>query len=53
MDLTIHWAGGFTSEHGLIRPVARYEPLDNYPELLSRILELKNQKKNWILLQDK
>ena len=45
VDLTIHWAGGFTSEQGLIRPVARYEQLDNYPELLSRILDLKNQKK--------
>ena len=45
MDLTIHWAGGFTSEHHLIRPVARYDQLDNYDQLMARILELRNQNK--------
>jgi hypothetical protein len=45
VDLTIHWAGGFTSQHALVRPVARYDQLDNYEELLGRILELRDQKK--------
>jgi len=45
VDLTIHWAGGFTSQHNLVRPVARYDQLDNYEQLMSRIFELRNQKK--------
>jgi len=44
VDLTIHWAGGFTSHHALIRPVAKYEQLDNYQQLIDRILELGDQK---------
>jgi len=45
VDVTIHWAGGFSSHHTLVRPVARYEQLDNYESLLSRILELRDQKR--------
>lgn len=45
MDVTIRWAGGFVNEHMLRRPVARYDQLDNYEELISRILELQGQ--NW------
>lgn len=44
VDVTIHWAGGFRSHHTLVRAVARYEQLDNYESLLSRILELRDQK---------
>jgi len=44
VDVTIHWAGGFSSHHTLVRPVARYEQLDNYESLLARILELHDQK---------
>jgi len=43
-DLTIHWAGGFTSQHTLVRPVARYDQLDDYPQLMARILDLRGQK---------
>ena len=46
MDVTIQWAGGFTSEHTLVRPVARYDQLDNYKELISRILELHDQNQS-------
>jgi DNA invertase Pin-like site-specific DNA recombinase len=45
MDVTIRWAGGFTSEHTWTRPIHRYEQLDNYPALLSRIVALHNQNK--------
>jgi DNA invertase Pin-like site-specific DNA recombinase len=45
VDLTVHWAGGFTNQHALIRPVAKYEQLDNYHELMARILELHDQKR--------
>ena len=45
MDVTIRWAGGFVSEHTLRRPVARYDQLDNYGELISRILALQGQNR--------
>ena len=45
VDVIIHWAGGFSSHHRLLRPVARYDQLDNYESLLGRILELHDQKR--------
>ena len=30
------------SEHTLVRPVARYDQLDNYQELIARVVELKD-----------
>jgi DNA invertase Pin-like site-specific DNA recombinase len=44
VDLAIHWAGGFTSQHTLVRPVARYDQLDTYSQLMTRILELRGQR---------
>ena len=44
-DLDIHWAGGCTSHHALLRPVARYDQLDNHAQLVGRILELHRQKR--------
>jgi hypothetical protein len=44
LDVTIQWAGGFASHHALVRPVARYDQLDNYPQLVARILQLRDQK---------
>jgi DNA invertase Pin-like site-specific DNA recombinase len=44
MDVTLQWAGGFVSEYRLLRPVARYEQLDNYEALVTRIVELHGQK---------
>jgi len=43
-DVTVHWAGGFTSQHQLRRPVARYDQLDDYDRLIQRVLELRDQK---------
>ena len=37
VDVTLHWAGGVESQHRVIRPVARYEQLSTYPQLLTRI----------------
>jgi len=45
VDLTIHWSGGFTSQHAVVRPVARYDQLDNYKQLMARILELRAENK--------
>ena len=44
MEVTLQWAGGFVSEHQLLRPVARYEQLDNYDALVTRMMELHGQK---------
>jgi DNA invertase Pin-like site-specific DNA recombinase len=43
VDVTIRWAGGFTSQHELIRPVQRYRQLADYGRLLKRIDELRKQ----------
>ena len=51
-DLDIHWAGGFTSHHALLRPVARYDQLDNHAQLLARILELHHQKRTSAQIAD-
>lgn len=41
VDVTLQWAGGFTSQHEVIRPVLRYEQLANYDQLIGRIEELR------------
>jgi DNA invertase Pin-like site-specific DNA recombinase len=40
VDVTIHWAGGFSSSHELLRPVQRYQQMADYDRLLKRIDEL-------------
>lgn len=40
VDVTLHWAGGFNSQHELIRPVDQYVQLSNYPELIARVAAL-------------
>ena len=51
-DLDIHWAGGCTSHHALIRPVARYDQSDNHGQLVARILELDRQKRTSAQIAD-
>jgi DNA invertase Pin-like site-specific DNA recombinase len=41
VDLTMHWAGGFTSRHQHTRSVAGYDQLSNRDELLARIVALR------------
>ena len=43
VDVTLHWAGGVASQHRVIRPVARYEQLSTYPQLLARIDTLHSE----------
>ena len=43
VELTLHWSGGFTSQHRLIRPVARYEQLSDYRALRERIDVLRKR----------
>ena len=43
VDTTIHWIGGMTSQHELLRPVGRYEQLRDYDRLMERIVDLRDQ----------
>ncbi len=43
VDLTLHWAGGFTSQHELMRPIQRYDQMADYDRLTARIEALRNQ----------
>jgi hypothetical protein len=45
VEVTIHFAGGFTSHHELRRSVARYDQMHDYPQLLDRVQELAQQKR--------
>ncbi len=40
--VALEWAGGCTSHHELTRPVARYEQQADYPRLLARARELRD-----------
>lgn len=39
--VAIAWRGGLTTEHEVIRSVARYDSLGGYPQLLERIRQLR------------
>jgi DNA invertase Pin-like site-specific DNA recombinase len=41
VDATIHWAGGFRSDHELVRPVQQYRQMADFERLLNRIDELR------------
>jgi hypothetical protein len=40
VDVTIHWAGGWSSAHAVVRPVRGYQQLADYEKLYNRIDEL-------------
>jgi hypothetical protein len=42
VDVTIHWQGGFTSQHEVIRPVKSYEQLRDFDKLMDRIAALRH-----------
>ena len=41
VDVTIHWRGGFTSQHEVVRPVKSYEQLRDFDKLMDRIAALR------------
>ena len=43
VDATIHWHGGFTSQHQVIRPVGRYTQLRDHDLLMERIKTLHQE----------
>jgi hypothetical protein len=42
VDVTIRWAGGYESQHEIVRPVATYAQLSDYERLLTRLYELRD-----------
>jgi DNA invertase Pin-like site-specific DNA recombinase len=43
VDVTIHWHGGFTSQHEVVRPVQYYEQLRDFDKLMDRIVALRHE----------
>ncbi len=41
VDATIHWRGGCTTSHEIVRPVVHYEQLRDYNQLMERIEQLQ------------
>ncbi len=41
VDVTIHWAGGFVSQHQIERPIAGYRQMRDYDRLAQRLRELR------------
>lgn len=42
-DATIHWAGGYTSQHELTRPVATYAQTSGFDDLRKCIIQLRKE----------
>ena len=40
---TIHWNGGFTSAHEVVRPVQCYEQLRAFDTLMARVVALRQE----------
>jgi hypothetical protein len=43
VDVTLHWCGGFTSQHAVVRPVAHYTQLRDYDRLLESISQWRRR----------
>ncbi len=52
VDVAIHWNGGFVSQHELIRPVASYEQLSRYKELMVRVADLRRSGHTSVQIAD-
>lgn len=53
VDVTIHWHGGFTSQHQVVRPVGCYTQLRDYDLLISRIKTLHQEGKTAPAIADR
>ena len=42
VDLTLNWAGGFVSQHQVVRSLAQYDKLRDYDRLVLRLRELRS-----------
>jgi DNA invertase Pin-like site-specific DNA recombinase len=43
VDVTLHWHGGFTSQHEIVRPVGTFKQLNDYDHLIERIVQLRRE----------
>jgi DNA invertase Pin-like site-specific DNA recombinase len=43
VDVTIHWQGGFTSQHEIVRPVGAFKQMRDYDQLVRRIAQLRRE----------
>jgi DNA invertase Pin-like site-specific DNA recombinase len=43
VDVTIHWQGGFVSQHEVVRPVKSYEKLRDFDKLMDRVVALRQE----------
>jgi DNA invertase Pin-like site-specific DNA recombinase len=41
VDVTIRWAGGYESQHEIVRPVGTYAQLSDFERLMDRVAELR------------
>jgi DNA invertase Pin-like site-specific DNA recombinase len=41
VDVTIQWAGGYESQHEIVRPVATYAQLRDFDRLMNRVVQLR------------
>lgn len=39
VDLTIHWAGGYTSQHTVLRPLLRFQQMEDFDRIKSILME--------------
>ena len=52
VDVTIHWQGGFISQHEIVRPVRSYEQLRDFDTLMDRITTLRREGKTTVQIAD-
>ena len=43
VESTIHWRGGFVSQHQVVRPVLRFEQLRDYEQLKDRVVRCRGE----------
>ncbi|MDA7980453.1 MAG: recombinase family protein [Pirellulales bacterium] len=41
VDVTLHWQGGFQSQHEIVRPVGRYAQMRDFDRLLERLADFR------------
>lgn len=53
VDATIHWQGGFTSQHQVVRPVVSYARMRDFQQLCERLVEMRKEGLNAEAMADK
>jgi DNA invertase Pin-like site-specific DNA recombinase len=53
VEVTLCWAGGFVSQHQVLRPIAGYNQLHDFDRLIDRLRELRRAGKNAAQIADR